>query len=169
MKYRALAVFVLMASLTVAAQQATPPAGHQHQHGAAASAPGGGHAEMAAHIEKMQAMVAQMKANLAKVKDAAVRQQLQLDADLWAAMVDHMQQMHGRMPAGGGMAMGHGEGKGGGCCAGMMKKEGSAAGGEGMAAGMGGAGGMSCGKGGCCGGGEGGGCCGGHGAKSTQP
>jgi uncharacterized protein YlxW (UPF0749 family) len=68
--------------------------------------------EMKAQIAKMQANVDQMKANAAKIKDPAVRQQADLDAQMWQMMVDHMQGMqkmmaeHGGM-MGGGMHMHH--------------------------------------------------------------
>jgi hypothetical protein len=78
-----------------------------------------------ADIEKMRAKLDEMKANLAKVKDPAAKQQIQLDADLWATIVGHMEQMQKMMadrPAmgmmGGGMAGMHHHGMGG-CCQGM--------------------------------------------------
>jgi hypothetical protein len=90
--------------------------------------------EMKAQVEKMRATLDQMKANLAKVKDPALKQQAQLDVDLWEGMVKHMEGMVSMMSGHEGMGMGmmhgdmHGgmEGmecckdmkEGGGCCGG---------------------------------------------------
>jgi len=71
--------------------------------------------EMKAQLDKMQAKLDEMKANLAKVKDPAARQQIQLDTDLWAMMVGHMEGMQKMMA--GGMGMHHDEMAG--CCEGM--------------------------------------------------
>jgi outer membrane murein-binding lipoprotein Lpp len=60
--------------------------------------------EMKAQIAKMQANVDQMKANADKIKDPAVRQQADLDAQMWQMMVDHMQGMQQMMAEHGGMA-----------------------------------------------------------------
>ena len=49
--------------------------------------------EMKAQVEKMRATLEQMKTNLAKVKDPALKQQAQLDVDLWEGMVTHMEGM----------------------------------------------------------------------------
>ena len=59
--------------------------------------------EMKAQLAKMQANVEQMKANAAKIKDPAVRQQADLDAQMWQMMVDHMQGMQQMMAEHGGM------------------------------------------------------------------
>lgn len=95
--------------------------------------------EMKAHVEKMHATLDQMKANLAKVKDPAAKQQAQLDVDLWEGMVQHMDGMVKMMsdhPMGhegmghegmghdgmGHEGMGHdGMGMQKGCCAGMKE------------------------------------------------
>ncbi len=60
--------------------------------------------EMKAQIDSMRAKVDQMKANLAKIKDSATKQQMQLDTELWDAMVTHlenMQKMMAEHPMGG--------------------------------------------------------------------
>lgn len=100
----------------------TPPTHHdmgpgmhqQHMH------------EMKAHVEKIHATLDQMKANLAKVKDPAAKQQAQLDIDLWEGMVQHMDGMVNMMsdhPMG-HEGMGHdGMGLQMGCCAGMKEGE----------------------------------------------
>jgi len=97
--------------------------------------------QMKAQVEKMSATVAQMKINLAKIKDPAARQQAQLDAELWDSMVKHMQGMVDMMSEHQESGMMHGMGvmdhdgmaMKGDCCAGMK---------DGMNAG------------GCCGGGK---------------
>lgn len=63
--------------------------------------------EMKAQVAKMQANVDQMKANAAQIKDPAVRQQADLDAQMWQMMVDHMQGME-KMMAEHGPGMMHG-------------------------------------------------------------
>jgi hypothetical protein len=122
------------ATATPQAPATAPPP--MHHHGSAMAGMHGHMQEMKAQVEKMRATVEQMKANLAKVKDSALKQQAQLDIDLWDAMVKHMEGMVSMMSAPGGMGMG------------------------GMQSGMGGmqgnASGMQCCKdmkeGGCCGG-----------------
>jgi len=94
---------------------------HGHHHGM--SGPGMAMPDMKAQVEKMRATLEQMKANLAKVKDPALRQQAQLDVDLWEAMVGHMEGMVNMMaqppePAAGGKP---GEM---GCCGGMHQEGG---------------------------------------------
>jgi hypothetical protein len=106
MKPAALFLAVLFFSASLAAQTAaqgtipgTPPPPHQ-QHMMAMQQ----HMqEMKAQIAKMQANVDQMKANAAKIKDPAVRQQADLDAQMWQMMVDHMQGMQQMMSEHGGM------------------------------------------------------------------
>jgi hypothetical protein len=93
--------------------------------------------EMKDQVAKMRATLEQLKANLAKVKDPALKQQSQLDVDLWEGMVKHLEGMvemmsHGGMGPGMGAGMGPGMMGGGmhhemGCCAGM--KEGGCCGG----------------------------------------
>jgi hypothetical protein len=64
-----------------------------------------------------------MKSNLAKVKDPAAKQQIQLDADLWEMVVSHMEGMQKMMsdhPPMGMMGMHHGEMEES-CCAGMKE------------------------------------------------
>jgi hypothetical protein len=46
-----------------------------------------------------------MKANLPKIKDATLKQQAQLDADLWESMVQHMEGMVKMMSERPGMGM----------------------------------------------------------------
>jgi hypothetical protein len=91
--------------------------------------------EMKDQAAKMRATLEQMKVNLAKVKDPALKQQSQLDVDLWEGMVKHMEGMvemmsHEGMGPGmmGGGMMGGGMHHDMGCCAGM--KEGSCCGGN---------------------------------------
>lgn len=117
------------------AQQQTPRGkgmAHPHQHPQGMQPGGmqemkGMHGDMAAHIERMQRTLEQMRTTIAQVKDPATRQALEQSAEMWSQMVEHMQQMHEQRGAGGpggeGMAMGQG---------------------------MGGSGGMACGKPGCC-------------------
>jgi TolA-binding protein len=70
----------------------SPPAHHGMHHDRAAM-----HQkhmqEMKDQVAKMRATLDQMKANLSKVKDPAVKEQSQLDIDLWEAMVKHMEGM----------------------------------------------------------------------------
>ena len=105
MKYTSFFLAVLFLSAGLASQtspqgtsQGTPAthqqhmmAMQQHMH------------EMKAQIAKMQANVDQMKANAAKITDPAVRQQADLDAQMWQMMVDHMQGMQQMMSEHGGM------------------------------------------------------------------
>jgi len=82
----------------------TPPAHHGMQHDMAAM-----HEEhmqqMKDQVAKMRATLEQMKANLTKVKDPAVKQQSQLDIDLWEGMVKHMEGMVSMMSQHEGMGM----------------------------------------------------------------
>lgn len=60
--------------------------------------------EMKAQVESMRAKVGQMKSNLPKIKDPTTKQQMQLDTELWDAMVTHlenMQKMMAEHPMGG--------------------------------------------------------------------
>jgi hypothetical protein len=64
------------------------------------------------HMQSMQDQTAQMratlekmKANLAKISDPALKQQAQLNVDLWEAMVQHMEGMSKMMQAHHGMGM----------------------------------------------------------------
>jgi hypothetical protein len=99
MKYTSFFLVVLILSAGLAAQtfsqgttEGTPPAAH-HQHMAMQQ-----HMqEMKAQIAKMQSNVDQMKANAGKIKDPTVRQQADLDAQMWQMMVDHMQGMQQMM------------------------------------------------------------------------
>ena len=82
---------------------------------------------MKADLAKMRAKLDEMKANLAKVKDPAVKQQIQLDTDLWEMLAGHMEQMQKMMSdhpmgmMGGGMAGMHHQGmESCGCCQGMQ-------------------------------------------------
>ena len=74
------------------APQPPPPVHHGMHHDRAAM-----HQEhiqqMKDQVAKMRATLDQMKANLSKVKDPAVKQQSQLDIDLWEGMVQHMEGM----------------------------------------------------------------------------
>jgi len=82
----------------------TPPAHHGMHHDMAAM-----HEEhmqqMKDQVAKMRATLEQMKANLTKVKDPAVKQQSQLDIDLWEGMVKHMEGMVSMMSQHEGMGM----------------------------------------------------------------
>ncbi len=53
--------------------------------------------EMKAQVASMRTKVDQMKANLGKIKDPATKQQMQLDTDLWDAMVTHLENMQKMM------------------------------------------------------------------------
>lgn len=137
-------------SATLAGQSAKPPSTMHHDMGAMRQHP---IEEMKAQVQKMRSTLDQMKVNLAKVKDPALKQQSQLDVDLWEAMVKHMEGMVSTMSEADGMGTGMMQGgphSGMGCCAGMKDS-------------------------GCCGEMKSGaGCCGGnkcmHGSsKNTQP
>lgn len=82
--------------------------------------------DMKAQLDTMHAKLDEMKSNLAKVKDPAARAQIQLDTDLWAMMVAHMDDMQkmmaGSMEHGGPAGMHHDEMAG--CCAGMKDQPG---------------------------------------------
>jgi len=79
---------------------------------------------MKAHLDTMRAKIADLKTNLAKVKDPATKQALQADLDLWESMAQHMESMQGMMSSRGmGMGMQQ-DGDGCPCCAGMMKQGG---------------------------------------------
>ena len=86
------------------APQPPPPAHHGMHHDMAAM-----HQkhmqEMKDEVAKMRATLDQMKANLSKVKDPAVKQQSQLDIDLWEGMVKHMEGMASMMSQHEGMGM----------------------------------------------------------------
>jgi hypothetical protein len=84
--------------------------------------------DMKAQVEKMRATLDQMRANLAKVKDPALKQQAQFDVDLWEAMVEHMENMVQMMSDSPNRPMGHMH-HGMGCCGGMHKGEGCCCGG----------------------------------------
>ena len=75
------------------------------------------HMEMQQQVAKMRATLEKMKANLDKISDPAVKQQAQLDVELWDAMVQHMEGMVKMMTMHGGMM-------GGGDHSGMEKKDG---------------------------------------------
>lgn len=64
--------------------------------------------QMKAQVESMRAKVDQMKANLPKIKDAATKQQMQLDTELWDAMVSHLEGMQKMMSEHGMGGMHHG-------------------------------------------------------------
>lgn len=53
---------------------------------------------LTAELKAMRAKLDQMKANTAKVKDPAVKQQLQLDNDMWAMMLAHVEVMIAMAP-----------------------------------------------------------------------
>jgi formylmethanofuran dehydrogenase subunit B len=61
--------------------------------------------QMKAQVESMRAKVDQMKANVARIKDPATKQQMQLDTELWDAMVSHLEGMQ-KMMSEHGMGMG---------------------------------------------------------------
>src|SRR2546423_12434217 len=69
-------------------------------------------AEMKADMDKMRRMVVMMRSEALKVQDVSTRDAMQTNADLWSALLDHMQkhmtQME-RMPMGMGMGMHPGE------------------------------------------------------------
>jgi hypothetical protein len=74
--------------------------------------------DMKAQLDIMRTKLEQMKVAVAKIKDPALKEQSQLDIDLWQSMIDHMQAMAAAMPPNAPMAMGAGPG-GMRCCAGM--------------------------------------------------
>jgi hypothetical protein len=142
MKSAALGVALFLLSGCLWAQEApAPPPSPAGPHHHAMGAMHDQHmTEMKAQVEKMRATLNQMKAIAAKEKKSPEQQELQQNAELWDAMISHLEGMVKMMSEnpGPGMAMGmmHGEGHGMGmsCCAGM--KDGEA--------------GMK--EGGCCGG-----------------
>ena len=138
MKFAVVGLALVLVSAGLWAQgapaPAPPPAGHHHDMGAMHDQ----HLqEMKAQVEKMRATLNQMKTTAAKEKKSPEQQELQQNAELWDAMISHLEGMVKMMSEHPGPGMGmHGEGHGEGmaCCAGM--KEGEA--------------GMK--EGGCCGG-----------------
>jgi alpha-galactosidase len=99
----------LGASLS-AQQPATPPAPAPPHHETHHPDMGAMHAEhmqqMKDQVAKMRENLNQLKANLDKLTDPAVKQQAQLDVDLWEAMVSHLEGMVEMMSAHSGMGMG---------------------------------------------------------------
>jgi uncharacterized protein (DUF885 family) len=76
--------------------------------------------EMKAQVEKMRATLEAMKTNLSKIKDPALKQQNQLNVDLWEAMVKHLEGMVSMMSGHDDMGMMQGGMHSGmGCCAKM--------------------------------------------------
>jgi hypothetical protein len=59
---------------------------------------------------KMRATLEKMKANVSKISDPALKQQVQYDVDLWEEMVQHMESMSQMMKAHSGMGMKSGMG-----------------------------------------------------------
>jgi len=53
---------------------------------------------LTAELKAMRVKLDEMKANTAKVKDPAVKQQLQLDNDMWAMMLAHVEVMIAMAP-----------------------------------------------------------------------
>jgi hypothetical protein len=51
-----------------------------------------------ADLKEMHSKLDEMKANAAKVKDPAVKQQLQMENELWAMMLAHVEAMTGTAP-----------------------------------------------------------------------
>lgn len=149
MKSAALCVALFLFSGCLWAQEApAPPPSPAGPHHHEMSAMHDQHmAEMKAQVEKMRATLNQMKATAAREKKSPEQLELQQNAELWDAMISHLEGMVKMMSEhpGPGMGMGmmqHEGHEGMSCCAGM--KEGA----------------------GCCGGmKEGGGCCGGKCAK----
>jgi hypothetical protein len=124
MKVVAVLIFLLFVSAMVfgqaAATQSAPPQAAPMEHPMRGEMMQHHMQEMKAQLDAMRAKIADIKANLAKVKDPAAKQALQADVDLWETMAGHMEAMQKMMPPPGhgpGMATQH---EGGGCCAGMM-------------------------------------------------
>lgn len=126
------------------AQNAMPPGPMHHpMHRPMGAMPQQHMQEMKAQVEKMRATLEQMKLNLDRVSDPALKQQSQLDVDLWEAMVKHLEGMVSMMSGSGpgmdmmqdgmqdglkgGMSCGAGM-KDGGCCAGMKSGAGCCSG-----------------------------------------
>ncbi len=83
---------MLFAQATQTQKPATPSPGAttHHHHGQNMAQ----HEQMMQqHIQQAQAGVDKLKADLAKVSDAATKQALQDDADMWQMMIDHMKSM----------------------------------------------------------------------------
>jgi Spy/CpxP family protein refolding chaperone len=129
MKATVLGIVLALAGACVLAQtptpnsSATPPPPMHRMH----------HDMMAAHMQqmrdqvsKMRSTLEEMKANLSKITDPALKQQAQYDVDLWEAMVHHMEVMTDMMGSHSGMGMGHGMGMGSGNGMGGMQPSNSA-------------------------------------------
>lgn len=56
--------------------------------------------EMKANLDQMRSMLEKMRADAQKVKDQSAKSALLQNADMWQAMLDHMQQNMDRMDAG---------------------------------------------------------------------
>ena len=56
--------------------------------------------EMKANLDQMRTMLEKMRADAQKVKDQSAKSALLQNADMWQAMLDHMQQNMDRMDAG---------------------------------------------------------------------
>jgi hypothetical protein len=54
--------------------------------------------QLMAELKAMHSKLDEKKANTAKVKDPALRQQLQLDNELWAMMLSHLEAMTAEAP-----------------------------------------------------------------------
>lgn len=113
MKATVLGIVLTLAAACFAAQNPAPatppppPAHHMHHDMMAMHMK-----EMHEQVGKMRATLEEMKANLGKITDPALRQQAQYDVDLWETMVHHMEEMTDMMGAHSGMGMGHGMGQG---------------------------------------------------------
>jgi hypothetical protein len=106
---KALILFLVL-SLSAAvglAQQtpAAPPAHSPHHADGDHAMAMHHHMEMQEQVAKMRATLDKMKANLGKISDPVVKQQAQLDVELWDSMVQHMEAMVKMMPMHGGMGM----------------------------------------------------------------
>ncbi len=137
---KAFALALLLSASMLWAQQQTPPATGQQQHGMMQHNMGNmgqqQHGAMMQHntgdmgqhmksmLDQMKTRLDTMKSALDKVNDPAAKDALQADYDLWNTMYTHMQQMQGMMSqhmqgqaSGSGygmMGMGYGVGSGSG-------------------------------------------------------
>lgn len=110
---KALALFLVLSCSAVglwaqAAPQtpAPPPPGMHHPRHDHMMAMHKHMQDMQAQVANMRATLEKMKANLSRITDPAVKQQAQLDVDLWESMVQHMEGMAKMMSGHAGMGMG---------------------------------------------------------------
>ncbi len=108
MRLSALLLVLFLSPYFMAQEPAPTPPHHDMHHSDMAAMHAKEMQHMKDEVSKMRDTLNQMKSNLDKLKDPAVKQQAQLDVDLWEAMVGHMEGMVNMMSAHEGMGMMHG-------------------------------------------------------------